>query len=124
MKETYLLLQLFFGHFLGDFTPFLTVKMIAAKEKGKPLYPILMHALVHASFVFTILLFHNIEWHIIILCTLFELFAHFTIDVLKGKTAEKYPCTKNPKKRMFWATLGIDQFLHASCKIFILFWAI
>ena len=123
MREIYPLLALFLGHLLGDFTPLLTSKMIEAKEKGKPLLPILIHASVHAAFVFFFLMIFKVAFFTAISCAVFEMFAHFAIDTMKGKAAVKYPCTKNPKKQMFWTILGVDQFLHIVCKTVIYFWA-
>ncbi|MEO6902401.1 MAG: hypothetical protein ABI315_04515 [Bacteroidia bacterium] len=49
MNNSILLISLFFCHFLADFTHLSTNWMLSAKRLGKPLFPILSHAAVHAA---------------------------------------------------------------------------
>ncbi len=45
--QTYILIGLFICHFLADYTHLSTNWMLNAKRLGKPLHPILIHAMVH-----------------------------------------------------------------------------
>ncbi len=46
-----LMAALLVAHFLGDFTPLATARMLQAKALGRPVGPIAVHALVHAVLV-------------------------------------------------------------------------
>lgn len=97
-------------HWLADFTPLSTKKMLAAKAKGYPLSPILCHALVHAILFFIVaLLLSNdllISSHIFML----QLSSHFVIDTVKGLIS-RGKC-KDMTNVLFWTVLGFDQMLH------------
>jgi len=98
-------------HWAADFTHLSTDWMLNAKKYGKPLYPIFIHALVHASlFFFTCLFFYNL--HIAIYIGLFQLITHFIIDLLKGKISFYFRKLENPSNKYHWWLFGADQFAH------------
>lgn len=120
MKET-LLIALFFCHFLADYTHLSTGWMLNAKKLGKPLFPILVHALVHASlmsvviYVFITYVTGILSWplHVEVDLFFYQLMAHFLIDVLKGRFNGWFPSLQSPANKWHWVVFGADQFLHA-----------
>jgi hypothetical protein len=80
-------------HWAADFTHLSTDWMLNAKKYGKPLYPIFVHALVHA------ILF-------------FQLTTHFFIDLLKGKINFLFRRLEDPTNKFHWWVFGADQFMH------------
>lgn len=119
----WLLIILFFVHFLADFTHLSTQEMLAAKRVGKPLFPIFNHAAIHGTMMgFVIVLYlkggiHTIK--IILFTILFETATHFVIDLLKGKLNVWFPKLQSPANKFHWYVFGFDQFLHATVIIFI-----
>ena len=125
-----LLLLLILGHYIGDYTPLSTPKMLKAKQFSKPLFPIFEHALVHGA-IFCIIYFYyqaviytfnnigdlsydaylNYSFNCII-PTLILLIIHFLIDVGKGKITYYIKQTQDISKPPFWMLHGLDQFLH------------
>lgn len=110
---TTILILLFACHFLCDFTHLSTNWMLAAKRFGKPLFPIFIHASVHAMLMSLVLLFfigHTDTW---VYLVLFQWSTHFLIDVWKGKMNYWFPELQNPANKWHWIVFGFDQFLHA-----------
>lgn len=116
----FLLLSLFFCHFLADFTPLSTPWMLKAKRFGNPLFPIFCHAAIHATLMCIAISFYvgfdalQFRFDITDKLVLFQLFSHFLIDVSKGRITAKYPLLQDISKPIFWALFGFDQLLHAT----------
>jgi hypothetical protein len=108
-----ILITLFFCHFLADYTHLSTNWMLNAKRFGKPIFPILVHAGVHALLMgISLLLFHVRTIKIIDACLL-QLASHFIIDLTKGKMNVWFPSLQSPTNKWHWIVFGADQFLHA-----------
>ena len=113
MQSTILLLLLFGCHFLADYTHLSTVWMLTAKKLGKPFFPILAHAGIHALLMFGVLgLFVN-DSKTLVLLTLFQLATHFLIDVWKGRMNGWFPALQSPTNKWHWIVFGADQYFHA-----------
>ena len=108
-----LLISLFICHFLADYTHLSTTWMLTAKQLGKPLFPILTHASIHAtlmSIVLAITIGFNQTWLYLVI---FQLITHFLIDVWKGRMNGWFPKLKSPANKWHWIVFGFDQLLHA-----------
>jgi hypothetical protein len=112
--QTLILTGLFLCHFLADFTPLSNSWMLKAKQKGERLFPIFIHALVHAILM-VIFLFLMLKFDLYKLVILFniQLFTHFFIDVLKGKMNIWFPLLQSSDNKWHWMIFGLDQYLHA-----------
>ncbi len=101
-------------HFFGDFTPLSTPWMLEAKKTGRPLIPILAHALIHAILHFFIVIFWTMDFNIAICVFTIQLLTHWVIDILKGRMNVwcSISLVNDPIK--FWALFGVDQLLHQS----------
>ncbi len=108
---TKLFLLLFICHFLGDFSPLSTAWMLKAKQFGKPLHPILVHAAIHAGLMLIVLLFFTTPEKAITLAT-FQLAAHFIIDTWKGIMNVWFPLLLDNTRKAHWMVFGFDQLLH------------
>ena len=75
---TALLALLFVCHFLADFSPLSTDWMLRSKSKGSPLFPIFVHAGIHALLMFAVLIFFTPVLLAIKLAG-FQLICHFAI---------------------------------------------
>ncbi len=113
MDNTYLLIALFFCHFLADFTWLSTTWMLNAKSVGKPLLPIFAHAAVHATLMGIALAFGNLTFAVWLNLVIFQLLSHFLIDLWKGRMNVWFPQVKSPASKWHWILFGFDQFLHA-----------
>ena len=81
-----LLLLLFSCHFLADFTWLSTPWMLKAKALGKPFFPILIHAMIHAMLMSVVLYFFiGTDLKLWGSLVLFQWGSHFIIDVWKGR---------------------------------------
>lgn len=121
MKTEIILICLSIGHFLGDYTHLSTNWMLSAKRYGKPLSPILCHALVHTIFVQIVLIFFINDWSRILISMLFMLITHFSIDVVKGRINKYFPSVQQPSNKIHWYIFGADQLLHFIVIIIIVF---
>ncbi len=111
---TAILLVLFFCHFLADYTHLSMDFMLNAKRLGTPLYPIFLHALIHASLMLVcIVLFFGFNGFFALGLFLFQLCTHFIIDVWKGKMNYWFPNLQSNTNKWHWIIFGFDQFLHA-----------
>lgn len=100
-------------HFLADFSPLSTDWMLRAKSKGSPLFPILVHAGVHALLMLFVLFFF-MPTTLAFQLALFQWLCHFVIDVCKGKLSFYFPVVANPTDKRYWLLFGFDQLLHQS----------
>lgn len=108
-------------HLLADFTPLSTAWMLKAKRFGKPLLPILCHALVHAILMGYVLVI--IQAKSVIILMLIQAITHFIIDVLKGRLNNIFPVVSNPSNTIHWVVFGTDQFLHQMVIIIMAYYA-
>jgi hypothetical protein len=122
--QTQILIGLFFCHLLADYTHLSTAWMINAKRLGKPLYPILFHAKVHAILMGAFIKIIGFGWETVIILYTFQLAAHFLIDVWKGRMNGWFPSLQNPANKWHWVMFGTDQFLHAIVIILMSFYAV
>ncbi len=100
-------------HWFADFTPLSTAWMLRAKRFGKPLFPILAHAGVHALLFFmAVFVLHGVENAL--LAAAIQLPTHFVIDVFKGRLNAWFPELQNYENKNHWLVFGADQFLHQS----------
>ena len=106
-----LLALLFVCHYLADFCLTLP-SMIRAKADGRNVWPILLHAFVHALLIGLCLLIWGVAWSLFLLLMLFELISHFLIDTGKGRLTAHYPILANQQKKPYWMLYGFDQLLH------------
>jgi len=106
-----LILLLLICHLLADFSPLSTDWMLRAKSKGAPLFPIFVHAGVHAVLML-IVLFFFIPIAFALKLAALQWICHFAIDVCKGKMSVWFPVVANPADKRFWMLFGFDQFLH------------
>jgi hypothetical protein len=117
MKLIETLLLLNFCHLLGDFTHLSTNWMLNAKRLGKPLFPILIHAYVHATLFFFAVWFIQ-DIYMAIIAFSIQAPTHFLIDVLKGRMNGWFPKLQDPSNKLHWITFGTDQFGHQVVIIF------
>ena len=110
--ELLALVLLFVGHYLGDYTHLSTKWMLDAKRLGEPVYPIFIHALIHALFVFIIAGIFSNKGDIVVRCFVFELLTHWIIDILKGRLNAWVPSVSQPQNKAHWYIFGLDQLLH------------
>jgi hypothetical protein len=113
MDNLYLLIALFFCHFIADFTWLSTTWMLNAKSVGKPLLPIFAHAAVHATLMGIALAFGHLTFALWFNLVMFQLLSHFLIDLWKGRMNVWFPIVKSPANKWHWILFGFDQFLHA-----------
>ena len=111
-EASLLLVLLLVGHFLGDFTPLSTARMLRAKAIGRPLRPIFEHAGVHAGLVAMAVGIMGVSLRGIVLAAAVELLTHFAIDVGRGRLMHRFPRLSDPADGAFWTTLGLDQLAH------------
>ncbi|HTF81183.1 MAG TPA: DUF3307 domain-containing protein [Cytophagales bacterium] len=98
-------------HWAGDYTHLSTSWMIKAKQYGKPLTPILCHALVHTVLMGVAMwIMHNKEKALF--TAAMQLPTHFIIDVAKGRLNQYKPTLQHPNNRFYWWVFGLDQYLH------------
>lgn len=108
-----LLLGLFFGHFLGDFTHLATARMHYAKSNGGPLLDIAGHAAVHGVLVAVVVAtLAAPAWSIVVAAAAIELVTHFALDAGRARLGRRYSTLNDPRRRPFWYALGFDQFAH------------
>ncbi len=120
-----LLIFLFVGHFLGDFTPLATARMLKAKLTGSPIGPIALHALVHAVLVgLAVAAIARPVPMLILAAVSVEFWTHLGLDWVKGKMSVRRPALGDPGQPIFWTALGIDQLAHALVLVGIAFLAL
>lgn len=110
---TTLLVALFVGHFLGDFTPLATARMQKAKAEGGPMGPIAAHAGVHAILVaISVLAVLRPGLSMVAAAVAVEFVTHFAIDAVRARIGVRVPALSDPGSNPFWWALGVDQLLH------------
>ena len=117
-----LLVFLFVGHFLGDFTPLASARMQEAKLSGTPIGPIALHALVHALLVgiATVAIARPLPM-IALGAVAIEFWTHLGLDWFRGKLSARRPALGDPGQPVFWTVLGLDQLAHALVLVGIAF---
>jgi hypothetical protein len=113
-----ILILLFLCHTLADYTHLSTPFMLNAKRFGRPLFPILAHASIHAGLMLTVLLFFTDTLTASCLFAV-QLVFHFLIDTLKGRMNGWFPSLQSPANTWHWVVFGADQYLHALVIIFM-----
>lgn len=124
MEKEILTLALFACHWLGDYTHLTTSWMLKAKRIGKPFHPILCHAGVHAILMSFMLFFFGVDLPMVVSLFCVQLFSHFAIDVWKGKMNVWFPALQSPTNQWHWCLFGLDQLLHLSVIIFMVYNAV
>ena len=115
LMTTTVLLTLFLlqaCHWAADFTHLSTPWMLGAKAKGTPLWPIAVHAGVHA--VLMAFVVGALGWGLLAMGGIFmvEWGTHFLIDVGKGRLQAAYPALSQSQNPYHWWLFGLDQWLH------------
>ena len=108
---TRLLIALLVCHYLADFCLTLPA-MIRAKADGRNLWPIMLHALVHALLVGLCLLVWGVTWKMLLLLMALELVTHFLIDTCKARLSAHYAQLADIRNKAYWILYGFDQLLH------------
>ena len=114
-----LLVPLIVCHYLADFCLTMPV-MIRAKAEGKNLWPIALHAAIHAMLVGLCLLIYGIEWKLLSLMMSVEWLSHFVIDTSKARVSIRYPRLADSHYKPYWMLYGFDQLLHLL--VIVLIW--
>ena len=110
--QTQILIGLFICHFLADYTHLSNAWMLSAKRLGKPLFPIFIHAAMHAMLMSLVLgwfIGFTNDWAYLVI---FQWATHFLIDVWKGKMNGWFPTLQSPANKCHWIVFGFDQLLH------------
>lgn len=111
MNSLILLITLLVCHYLADFCLTLPI-MIRAKAKGKQLWPIVLHSMVHAVLMGLCLLLFGVS----VLTTLYlmvaEAMSHFIIDLSKARLSAHVPRLADATDKPYWMLYGLDQLLH------------
>ena len=110
-SATLLLIALLVCHYLADFCLTMTV-MIRAKADGRRLWPIALHALVHAALMGMCLCIYGVGWKWLLVLTAIELVSHFVIDVSKARLSIRHPYLSDSRRKPYWMLYGLDQLLH------------
>lgn len=106
-----LLIALLICHYLADFC--LTwPALIRSKADGRNVWPILLHAAVHAVLMGVCLLVFGVNTEQLFLLMSLELVTHFIIDVGKAAVSVKLPLLADIKQKPYWVLFGLDQLLH------------
>ena len=94
--------------------------MLAAKKFGTPVWPIAVHAGVHAVLM-GLTCSAMLGWHQGLMAFAIQLPTHFCIDVLKGRMNKWIPAVQNPASYWHWWLFGADQFAHQAVIIATVF---
>lgn len=119
IRAVLLLVALLVCHYLADFCLTMPV-MIRAKADGHNIWPILLHASVHAFLIGLCLLIWGLAWDLLLLLMSVELISHFLIDMGKGRLSAYYPELVDQQKKLYWMLYGFDQLLHLL--VIVLLW--
>lgn len=98
-------------HYLADFC-FTTPAMIKAKAEGRTLWPIFVHAGIHAGLMGLCFLFWGVSWKLLLILVMVELLSHFLLDTAKGKMMGHLPIFADIQRKAYWMLYGFDQLLH------------
>lgn len=106
-----LLIVLLICHYLADFC--LTwPALIRSKSDGRNVWPILLHATVHAVLMGVCLMAFGVNLELALWLMLLELVTHFVIDFGKAAVSVKIPLLADVKQKPYWVLFGLDQLLH------------
>ena len=122
-NAVFLLIALFFNHYLADFCLTLPV-MIRAKSDGKSLGPILLHSAIHAVLMGACLMVYGASLRLVLLLAFSELLTHFVIDTSKARLSKSIPSLADARQKPYWMLYGLDQLLHQLVVIAIWYAAI
>ncbi len=111
MNVVLLLIVLLVCHYLADFCLTMPV-MIRAKADGRNLWPIALHATIHAVLIGLCLLVFGVVWQLLLVLMATELVSHFVIDVLKAQISTRFPYWSDNRHKPYWILYGFDQLLH------------
>ena len=105
-------------HYLADFC--LTwPDLIQAKANARHLWPILLHASVHAVLMGLCLLMFGVGIGKMAWLVLFEWATHFAIDTAKARLSIAIPLFADTHKKPYWMLYGLDQLMHQVVVIII-----
>lgn len=108
-----LMATLLVAHFLADFTPLSTPRMLEAKATATSPGWILLHAGVHAVLIsLAVWAVARPGWSLIGVAFGVELSTHFAIDYVRAKLGVRIPSLADASERPFWHALGLDQLAH------------
>jgi len=110
--QTKVLIGLLICHWLADYTWLSNSWMLNAKRFGKPLLPILAHAMVHTVLMWLFLSLFFGFTKTVMAAAFFQLITHFLIDVWKGRMNGWFPVLQSPDNKFHWVVFGFDQLLH------------
>jgi len=117
-----LLAFLLLAHYLGDFTPLSTSRMLEAKAAGGPVSPIASHAGVQTLLVALIVaVASGFDLRLVAAVVAIEFVTHFVIDLTRARLGVRFPQLRDPTNREFWWALGLDQLAHALVLVLITF---
>ncbi|MFO0321403.1 MAG: DUF3307 domain-containing protein [Bacteroidota bacterium] len=122
--QTQILIGLFICHWLADYTHLSTAWMLHAKQFGKPLFPIFIHASVNAllmALVLALFIGFGKTWAYLVI---FQWWTHFLIDLWKGRMNGWFPSLQSPQHKWHWIIFGFDQLLHSLVIIGMSFYAV
>lgn len=118
-----LLSVLLVTHFLGDFTPLATRRMLEAKANGGPLGPIALHAAVHGALAgAAVLLASTAGWAVLAGAALVVFGTHFGLDAARARLGDRFAAVRDPRRNLFWTALGLDQLAHGLVLVGIAGW--
>lgn len=109
---TLLIALLLVAHYLGDYTPLSTPRMLDAKVGKGPLWLIGAHAAVHAALVTTAVLIVRPSAEAALTAAAVQLVTHFLIDFVKMRVTVSYASLQDPSQGAFWSVFGADQLAH------------
>lgn len=112
-EAAWLLAGLFTAHYLGDFTPLLTERMLVAKREGRPLAPIGLHGAVHGALAaLAIGVAASPPLGTVGLGAAIVLVSHFAVDLGRAQIVARLPALRDSARRAHWVALGLDQLVH------------
>lgn len=120
MNAGVFLIVLLVSHYLADYC--LTMPMmIRAKADGKNVWPIFLHACIHAVLMGSCLIMWGVQWSTLAWLMGVELVSHFLIDLTKAKLSFHYPILSDIRQKFYWMVYGLDQLLHQLVVVYIWF---
>ncbi len=112
-EAVWVLVSLLTAHYLGDFTPLLTDRMLAAKREGRPVGPIALHGAIHGVLAaVAIAVVASPPPRTLGTGAAIVLVSHFAIDLGRAQFSARFPALRDSGRGAFWSALGFDQFLH------------
>jgi hypothetical protein len=86
--------------------------LIRSKADGRNVWPILLHAVLHAVLMGACLLVFGVNVELSLWLMLLEVVTHFVIDFGKAAVSVKVPLLADVKQKAYWVLFGFDQLLH------------